>query len=78
MQWRYMRDSLVGSFGVLGIIGVRNSARTPATLVVDPTMASRAPVVGVTAGLSRRDNPFILLKSLLDKNASPRIERHVA
>ena len=73
-----MRYSIVGSLGVLGIIGVRNSARNPATLVFDPAMALRAPVVGVTASLSRRENPFILLKYLLDKKASPRIESHVA
>ena len=58
-----MSASLVGYLTIFGIIGVSKSVRTPSKLMVEPAMTSHAPVLGVTAGFSCRDNMYSLLKS---------------
>ena len=57
-----MSASLVGSPILLGIIGVGKSVRTPSTLLVDPSMTSCDPILGVTVCSSRRDNRSSLFK----------------
>ena len=58
----YTSASLVGFMMILENIGVINSARTPYTIVEDPAMMLRTPVLDTTTVSSSRDNIFTLLK----------------
>ena len=59
---RSISTSLVGSLSIFGRMGMRNSARTPSTLLVSPAISSRT-LVGVDGGFVPWDNLSNLLKA---------------